>query len=167
MEHLGGGALVGTTLGTEDTAAKSVLAGGRRRNGRAHPRRLLGHNAARPDRRLAAELADSETVIAPLLQLSRAGRATRLTGFAVAAARSGWNNGRAHLRYGLVADRDESGPVAGALQTLIEATERRAQRALRDRQATDLIERRPKDNLLEAHIRAVTSRRRIESVDFA
>ncbi|CCD91917.1 hypothetical protein BRAO375_1800005 [Bradyrhizobium sp. ORS 375] len=76
-----------------------------------------------------------ETVIAPLLQSSRAGRATRLTGFAVALRGPDGTMEERIFDTDWSPIRDEAGGVAGALQTLIEATERvRAQRALREKE---------------------------------
>lgn len=76
-----------------------------------------------------------DTVIAPLLRAAYRGRAVRLNDFAV------WPEGpdRREKRY-FDTDwspvRDETGAVAGVLQTLVEVTERRlAQMALRESQA--------------------------------
>ncbi|AWN52157.1 PAS domain S-box protein [Methylobacterium sp. 17Sr1-1] len=89
-----------------------------------------------------------ETVIAPLIHSARAGRATRLTRFAVALRRP---DGQLEER---VFDtdwsplRDETGEVAGALQTLIDATDRHhAETALREGQARQAFLLRLTDTL--------------------
>jgi PAS domain S-box-containing protein len=85
-----------------------------------------------------------ETVLVPLLDAAQAGQATRLTDFAVPLEGASGQIEERVFDSDWSPLRDETGAVAGALQTLVETTERRsAQTALRDSEARHrlLIER--------------------------
>ena len=101
-----------------------------------------------------------DEVIVPLLDAVRAGQATHLADFTVDLQHSDGSTERRAFDTDWSPIRDESGAVAGALQTLTEVTERhRIERQLRESEARQTLLLRLSDNL-----RGITDQREIQRI---